>query len=332
MKFLNWQSDIRLGFLAIMATFVIFLLVDCSSKKEKQIVIKFSSVIPPSNPIMLTYNFMADEIEKRSKGEIIVKIYDSGRLGGETDSAERLLLGTLEMADMATSILGNLVSDFYVFDLPFLFDDAEQQYNILRSEVGEDLNIKLEQVGIKVLAYYGTGARSIYTKKPVSDLADIKGLKLRVMESNVMIQTINALGAYAVPLSFSELYNALQQDVVDGAENNPIQYLATGHYDICPNYILTEHFMVPQVVLMPVSFYNKLSAAHKKILDDVFEDSQEFHKRNWAELENRTLVKLRAEGVKITKVDKAPFRIKVESVYWEYEHKYGGDLLKKIRE
>jgi len=121
MKFLNWQSGIRLGFLVIMATFVILLLVECSSKKEKQIVIKFSSVIPPSNPIMLTYHFIADEIEKRSNGAIIIKIYDSGRLGGETDSVERLLLGTLELADMATSILGNLVSDFYVFDLPFLY-------------------------------------------------------------------------------------------------------------------------------------------------------------------------------------------------------------------
>ena len=288
-------------------------------------------MIPPSNPIMLTYNFIADEIEQRSNGEITVRIYDSSRLGGETDSAERLLLGTLEMADMATSILGNLVSDFYVFDLPFLFDDAEQQYNILRSEVGNDLNKELEQIGIKVLAYYGTGARSIYTKKPLEEIEDLKGLKLRVMESNVMIQTINALGAHAVPLSFSELYNALQQDVVNGAENNPIQYLATGHYDICPNYILTEHFMVPQVILMSVSFYNQLSADHKSIIDDVVKDSQEFHKKNWTELENRTLEKLREEGVKITEVDKEPFRKKVEGVYLEFEKKYGSELLRKIR-
>lgn len=331
MKFLNWQSGIRLGFLVIMATFVILLLVECSSKKEKQIVIKFSSVIPPSNPIMLTYHFIADEIEKRSNGAIIIKIYDSGRLGGETDSVERLLLGTLELADMATSILGNLVSDFYVFDLPFLFDDAEQQYNILKSEVGENLNKKLEKIGIKVMAYYGTGSRSIYTKDPVGELEDIKGLKLRVMESNVMIQTINALGAHAVPLSFSELYNALQQDVVDGAENNPIQYLATGHYDICPNYILTEHFMVPQIMLMPMSFYEQLSSEHKKIIDEVFQESQNFHKKNWADLENNTMEKLRQGGVSIREVDKAPFRKMVEGVYHEYEQKYGSELLKKIR-
>jgi len=171
----------------------------------------------------------------------------------------------------------------------------------------------------------------IYTKDPVGELEDIKGLKLRVMESNVMIQTINALGAHAVPLSFSELYNALQQDVVDGAENNPIQYLATGHYDICPNYILTEHFMVPQIMLMPMSFYEQLSSEHKKIIDEVFQESQNFHKKNWADLENNTMEKLRQGGVSIREVDKAPFRKMVEGVYHEYEQKYGSELLKKIR-
>ncbi len=332
MKFLNWQSGIRLGFLVIMATFVILLLVECSSKKEKQIVIKFSSVIPPSNPIMLTYHFIGDEIEKRSNGAIIIKIYDSGRIGGETDSVERLLLGTLEMADMATSVLGNLVEDFFVFDLPFLFNDAEQQYKILQSDVGKNLNKKLEQTGIKVLAYYGTGARSIYTKEPVQKIEDLRGIKLRVMESNVMIQTINSLGAHAVPLSFSELYNALQQDVVHGAENLPFQYLATGHYDICPNYLMTEHFMVPQVILMPLEFYNQLSEAHKLILNDVMKDSQIFHRKNWSKLENQALEKLRQEGVVITKVNKEPFRQKVKNVYLDFEEQYGNELLQKIRE
>lgn len=332
MKSLNWRSGYRGVVLFLIATNFTFLLTECASKKNAQIVIKFSSVIPPSNPIMLTYNFIADEIEKRSNGEITVKIYDSGRIGGETDSVERLLLGTLEMADMATSVLGNLVEDFFVFDLPFLFDNTEQQYNILQGDVGKKLNRKLEQTGLKVLAYYGTGARSIYTKEPVQKIEDLKGIKLRVMESNVMIQTINALGAHAVPLSFSELYNALQQDVVEGAENLPFQYLATGHYDICPNYVLTEHFMVPQVILMPLSFYNRLSDEHKLILDDVLKDSQEFHKKNWSRLENKALEKLRQEGVEITEVDKAPFRKRVENVYHDFEIRYGNEFLREIRE
>jgi tripartite ATP-independent transporter DctP family solute receptor len=297
---------------------------------DQPVVLKFASVNPPSNPIMQTFRFVEQEIEKRSGGEVAVELYDSGRLGGETDNVERLRLGTLEMADVATSVLGNFCADFFVFDLPFLFDDQQHQHRVLNGEVGRELKKKLEAIGLKGLAFYGIGTRNMYTKKPVTNIDELNGLKIRVMESAIMMKTINALGAYAIPLSFAELYNALQQDVVDGAENNPFQYLASGHTDICKYYARTEHFMVPELLLMSKRCYDALKPKHRAIIDAVVRDSQQFHRKTWQTLEKETYEKLQQAGATITVIDKAPFRAQVAGIYAGYRSKYDSDLVDRI--
>lgn len=271
-------------------------------------------------------------MEKRSSGEIKIEIYDSGRLGGETDNVERIRLGTMEMTDVATSVLGNFMEDFFVFDLPFLFDDQEHLHNVVNGEVGQLLIEKLEKIDIKGLAFYGIGTRNIYTKKYIKSIEDIYNLKIRVMESKIMLETINLLGAHAIPMSFSELYNALQQDVVDGAENNPFQYLASGHAELCKYFALTEHFMVPEILLMSMTFYNNLRPKHQKILDDVVEDSKKFHFEQWQKLERQTFEKLRQAGAIVTVIDKTPFKDRVANIYNKFEEKYGRKLIQMIRE
>jgi tripartite ATP-independent transporter DctP family solute receptor len=243
---------------------------------------------------------------------------------------ERLRLGTLEMTDVATSVLGNFCPDFFVFDLPFLFDDQEHLYRVINGEVGKKLQKELEKIGLIGLAFYGIGTRNMYTKLPVKNIDDLNGLKIRVMESTLMIKTINALGAYAIPLSFSELYNALQQDVVDGAENNPFQYLASGHADLCPYYARTEHFMVPELLLMSKEYYETLKPAHQSIIKDVVADSQQFHRKTWQMLEKETYEKLRQAGATLTDIDKAPFRKRVAGIYESYRNKYGSGLIDLI--
>lgn len=306
----------------------------CSSHQpeHKKIIIKFASVSPPSNPIMKTFLFIKNEIEKRSAGDIVVELYDSGRLGGETDNVERIRLGTMEMTDVATSVLGNFMEKFFVFDLPFLFNNQEHQYNVLSGKVGNLLRKKLEDIGIKGMAFYGIGTRNIYTKKSVKRIEDINGLKIRVMESKIMLETINSLGAHAIPMSFSELYNALQQDVVDGAENNPFQYLASGHADLCKYFALTEHFMVPEILLMSLKFYNNLKPKYQQIINEVVEDSKTFHQKHWQALEEQTFEKLNAAGAEVTSIDKAPFKERVKSIYEQFEKKYGRDLIQMIEE
>jgi len=298
--------------------------------KPRPVVIKFASVSPPSNPIMKTFRYIEKEIAKRSDGELRVELYDSGRLGGETDNVERLRLNTMEMTDVATSVLGNFTEEFFVFDLPFLFDNRAHQARVLEGEVGRLMMSRLEEIGLKGLAFFYIGTRNLYSKKPVVRLDDVAGLKIRVMESRIMQETINALGAHAIPLSFSELYNALQQDVVDGAENNPFQYLASGHVDLCPYFTLTEHFMVPEILLMSASFYNNLSPGHRRIIDDVVGDSKQYHAMMWRELEQQTMNALQDAGAEVTAVDKEPFRERVSGIYSRFKSRYGSELFDRI--
>ena len=313
------------------AVLAAFIAAGCSQERGK-IIIKIVSVCPPSNPIVATEHFIKRTVEEKSRGEIEVRIYDSGRLGGETDNVERIRLGTIEMADVSTAVLGNFLEDFFVFDLPFLFDNYGHQKRVLSGEVGQILNRRLEKIGVKGLGFYVSPARNLYTKRPVSTLEDLKGMKIRVMESRIMQKTINSFGSYAIPLSFHELYNALQQDVVDGAENNPMQYYATAHTDLCKYYTLTEHFRVPTIMIMPLAFYKGLSPDHRAILDTVMAASLDFWDSTSAVVEQEVFGKIRARGVTVSEIDKAPFRQRVKPIYDEFVEKYGDDLIRKIRE
>jgi tripartite ATP-independent transporter DctP family solute receptor len=317
----------RILFIAVLAALV---MAGCSGEGGK-IVIKIVSVCPPSNPVVATEHFIKKAVEEKSRGEIEVRIYDSGRLGGETDNVERIRLGTIEMADVSTAVLGNFLEDFFVFDLPFLFDSYDHQKRALSSEVGQVLNQRLESIGIKGLGFYVSPARNLYTKRPVGSIGDLKGMKIRVMESRIMQKTINSFGSYAIPLSFHELYNALQQDVVDGAENNPMQYYATAHTDLCKYYTLTEHFRVPTIMIMPLAFYEGLSPDHRAILDTVMAASLDFWDSTAAAVEQEVFGKIQAQGVTVNKIDKTPFRQRVKPIYDEFIEKYGDDLIRKIR-
>jgi tripartite ATP-independent transporter DctP family solute receptor len=300
------------------------------ARDNNRIIIKIVSVCPPGNPIVITEHFIKQEIEKQSNGRMQVRIYDSGRLGGETDNIERVRLGTIEMADVSTAVLGNFLEPFFVFDLPFLFDDYDHQKRALTGEVGQYINKELERIGIKGLGYYVSPARNLYTRKPVNAIEDLKGMKIRVMESKIMQQTINSFGSFAIPLSFHELYNALQQDVVDGAENNPSQYLSCAHTDLCKYYTLTEHFRVPTIIVMPLSFYKGLSDENRTIIDRVMQASLDFWDSTAAAIEKEVFEKIKAQGVTIGTIDKAPFRERVRPIYDAFISKYGDGLIKKI--
>jgi len=307
------------------------LLPSCSGNRgERPVVIKAASVCPPSNPIVMTFHFIKREIEKRSQGRVRVEIYDSGQLGGETDNVERIRLNTLEMADVSTAVLGNFAPDFFVFDLPFIFSGREHQAAVLDGPVGRLLLEKLRPIGIRGMMFYGGVSRNLYAKRPVRTLEDLKGLKVRIMESRVMQQTWSAFGATAIPLSFSELYSALEQGVVDGAENNIVQYYVSGHNDPCPYYILTGHFMVPSIIILSDRFFERLGSPDRRLLEEVFADSRVYYDSAWQAIESETIRKLKEGGATLVPVSREPFRQKVEPIYRAFTRKYGDGVLREI--
>ncbi|CAG0975320.1 Solute-binding protein [Anaerolineae bacterium] len=276
--------------------------------------------------------YFAQEVGKRTNGRVKVEVFANATLGDEAKMFEGLRLGTIDMAKAITSVPANTIPEFGVFDLPYLFKDKKQQFDILNGPVGQNLLKKLETVGVKGLFWMDQGTRNIYTsKKAVRSLADLKGLKIRAIQSPIMIDTINALGASATPMAFGELYVGLQQGVVDGAENSPDSVYANKHYEVAKYFTQSEHFRTPVLFMMSMQTWNKLPKDIQDAIDASSKAAFEWGNDLYEKEANQNLDDLKGKGMEIIKVDLDPFRAAVESVYQKNSAKVGADLIKQIR-
>ena len=204
---------------------------------------------------------------------------------------------------------------------------------MLKSDVGKKILLDCEDYWLRGLGYYDAGSRSFYTKeKPVLTPDDLTGLKIRVMKSQIAVETIQTLGGSATPIVWGELYSALQQGVVDAAENNPPSFFFSRHYEICKYYSLDEHTSPPDMLIISKYQWNSLNAEQQKILQEAVDESVEFQRRLWKETEEEVLNKLKKSGVEVYHPDKEPFRKKVEQLYEKYKDTELYDLLMMIRE
>jgi len=204
--------------------------------------------------------------------------------------------------------------------------------NVLQGEIGKELLQAGESKGLKGLCYYDAGARSFYTSaKPVHKPEDLKGLKIRVMKSEMGLKMIEAMGGSPTPIDWGELYTSLQQGVVDGAENNPPSFVTARHYETCKYYSLDEHLRLPDVLLISTAVWNKLSPEHQQILTDSAQESAEYQRKLWVEMEQASLAKAKEAGVTIIVPDKEPFRKSVEALWTEFEDTEIGRMAKRIQ-
>ncbi len=275
----------------------------------------------------------AEQVGKLTNGKVKVDVFHNGTLGDEAKMFDGLRLGTVDMAKTITSIPANTIPEFGVFDLPYLFKNKDQQFKLLTGTLGDNLFKKLETVGVKGLFWMDQGSRDFYTaKKPIRALADLKGLKIRAIQSPIMIDTINALGASATPMSFNELYTALQQGTVDGAENSPDAVWAAKQYEVAKYFSLTEHFRTPVLFMMSMQTWNKMP---KDVQDAITAASKESFQWGYGLYEaeaNQNLQDLKSKGMEVIKIDDLePFRKAVAPVYDKYASKVGPDLVKEIQ-
>ncbi len=302
--------------IAVAALCVGFALAGCGRQSEVTVV-KLGHGLDPTHPVHQGMAYMAERVAEKSAGRMRVDIYPSQQLGTERELLELLQLGSLGMTKVTAAVLESFAPSYKAFSVPYLFRDRDHHFRVLEGEIGKELLLASQAYWLRGLAYYDAGSRSFYTKDvPIHSPADLAGLKIRTLESKTQVDMVNAMGGSATPISWGELYTALQQGVVDGAENNPPSFFTARHYEVCKFYTLDEHTTIPDVLLISTIVWETLTPQEQQWLQEAADESAQHQKVLWEKASNEALEELAAAGVEIIYPDKTPF---VESVAPIYE-------------
>lgn len=296
-------------------------------------VVKLGHGLDPSHPVHQAMVFMAERVAEKSDGAMRIDIYPSQQLGTERQLLELLQLGSLGITKVASAVLEGFAPSYKVLSLPYLFRDEAHRFAVLEGEIGQRLLLDGEQYWLRGLTFYDAGSRSFYTKdRPIRTPDDLAGLKIRTLESATQVQMINQLGGSATPISWGELYTALQQGVVDGAENNPPSFYISRHYEVCKYYVLDEHTAIPDVLLISTIIWETLTAQEQQWLTEAASESAQHQKQLWKKASDDALRAVQASGVEVIYPDKTPFAEKVRPLYEAYRDEPAiYELIQQIR-
>jgi len=314
-----------------MMLFPIALLFGACAQENNVTTLKLGHALDTGHAVHKGMVHMAERLDHYSGGKMKVEIYPSGQLGSERELVELLQIGSLAMTKVSSSPLESFVPEMKVFSLPYVFRDMDHYKKVLASDVGKSLLLAPEKVRLRGMGYYDAGSRSFYTtEKAIHSPADLAGLKIRVQKSQTSVDMIAAMGGAATPISWGELYTALQQGVVDGAENNPPSLYLSRQYEVCKYYILDEHTAVPDILLMSLHIWDNLNPEQQGWLQQAVDDSAIFQAKLWEKASNEALAAIEASGVEIIRPDKAPFMAAVEDMKAKYKGTAIGDVLDAI--
>lgn len=311
---------------------LVFLLAGCGAEDDRY-VIRIGHTLNPTHTVHKAMLVMRDELQRLSNNTMTIQIYPSGQLGTERELIELLQIGSLGMTKVSASPLEGFVPEMKIFNLPYLFRDHEHFLQVLDSDVGEALLEAIRPARMMGLGYYDAGSRSFYsTKKPVFSPADLVGMKVRVQESQMAMQMIKSLGGSPTPIAWGELYTALQQGVVDAAENNPPSYFLSRHFEVAPYFTIDEHTAVPDVMLISNYVWDQLNDTQRHWLRQAMKKSVDFQRQQWGKDTDQALKKVANGGATIHYVDKKPFQTEVASFVDSFNGTPVGDLINKIQE
>ena len=261
-----------------------------------------------THPVHKSMQFMADEVKKLTDGEVKIRIYPNGQLGTQRESMELLQNGALDMVKSNASEMESFEPAYGAFNIPYIFRDRDHYYRAMEGEVGQKILATSYDKGFIGLTYYDGGSRSFYANKEIKSPADLAGLKIRVQPSPTAVNMIKLMGGSPTPLAYGELYTALQQGVVDGAENNPTALTNSRHGEVAKVYSLDEHTMIPDVLLISSTSWDKLSKEEQAAVKKAANDSMGYHKIIWKEMTDAAVEKAKSSmGVKVVAVEKQPF-------------------------
>lgn len=298
-----------------------------SAAGSPEFVFTYAENQPEDYPTTLGAYKFAELVKEKTNGRIEIKVQAGGVLGDEKTVIEQLQFGGIDFTRVSLSPLAEFVPKLNVLQLPYLYKDAEHMWSVLDGEIGDDFMNSFDGSNMVALSWYDAGARNFYnSQKPVATLDDMKGLKIRVQESELMMGMVEALGANPTPMAYAEVYSGLQTGVIDGAENNWPSYESTSHFEVAKYYTIDEHTRVPELQLVAQSTWDKLSAEDQAIIKECALESAKHEKELWAEREKVSEEKVRSGGAEITELsadEKAKFQEAVKPMY----EKFCGDYM-----
>lgn len=271
------------------------------------------------NPVSQGVQKFADLVKEKTKGTVNIEVYLDGQLGSENETIDQVQAGTLDFARINTSALAVTVDAVGAFTLPYIFTDNEQKYKVLDGEIGQNVIADLSDFNMVGLEYWEAGSRCFYTvKKPINSVADIKGMKLRVQQSNVAIKMVELLGGAATPMSYGEVYQGLQTGVIDGAENDFVSYFTSGHYEVAKYYALDNHMAPPAMLLMSRDSWDKMSESQQTAVKDAAVEASRWQRTAMDEFQNEARAQVEAAGCEVNEVDVKEFQDAVTDIYAMY--------------
>ncbi len=287
---------------------------------------KLAYVAQPSNPFHRGMEYFAEKVAEKSKGAVEIKLFHSQQLGGERDYVEGLQLGTIELAATSTAVLSAFEPRIQLLDLPFLFRSPEHLDKVLDGPIGKELADLFPAKGLRILGYADFGARYIHnSKRMIRKPEDMKGLKFRVMQSPVHLETYRSMGARAVPMARPEVYSALKQGVLDGLDNSLAFYESMGDYEVAKYLTMGVQIMqTPAALMVSERFYQRLPVEHRKALEDAAAEAMPYQRKIFRQAEAETLERLKRKGVLVETADVAPFAEMARPVWRMFADKVGG--------
>ncbi len=262
-----------------------------------------ADVHPGDYPTVLAVKQIGKLLSEQTKGRMGVRVYPSGSLGTEKDNIEQLKIGGLDMMRINAGALNSVVPETIPTVMPFVFRSTEHMRKTLDGPVGNEILAAMEAQGLVGLAFYDSGSRSFYTaKKPIKSLADMKGLKIRVQQSDLFVAMIEALGANPTPMPFGEVYTALKTGIVDAAENNWPSYESSRHFEAAKYYNLSEHSLAPEVLVFSKKVWDKLSKEDQAMIRKAAKDSVPFMRKLWDEREVKSRKMVESTGTQVVTI------------------------------
>jgi tripartite ATP-independent transporter DctP family solute receptor len=306
-----------------------------SASAQTKAVFKASDVQPAGYPTVAAVESMGKKLEAATGGRLSVQMFPSAQLGGEKETIEQTQIGAIQLLRVSAGALGPIVDDINVVNMPFLFKNMAHAEKMMDGEIGQALLDKITanaNANLVALCWMNAGARSIYnTKKPVKGIDDLKGMKVRVIGNPIFTDMMKALGGNGVAMGYDQVFSALQTGVIDGAENNPPSYVFSNHYTAAKYYSLTEHLIIPEVLLFSKKAWTALSADDQGLIKKFAREAQMEARELWNKYEQQAMEKAKTAGCEIVAItDKTPFQNAVKPVWDKYGPKYQ-DMVKRIQ-
>jgi tripartite ATP-independent transporter DctP family solute receptor len=300
--------------------------------QAQNIVLKATDTHPAGYPTVVAVENMGKKLDSATNGRIKMQMFAGAVLGQEKEAVEQTQLGAIQINRISLGVIGPIVPDVNVFNMPFVFRDVAHMRKVIDGAIGDELLAKVTDSPAKLvgLAWMDGGARNLYTKKPVRKPADLAGQKVRMMGNPLFVDTMNAMGGNGISMAYGEVFSALQTGVIDGAENNPPSYVSANHINTPAKfYSLTNHLIIPEILVMSKVAWDKLSKDDQALVKKVAREAQMDQRGLWDKSVEDYTAKMKTGGVEIITVDQKPFFDATAPVRAKYGAQYA-DLMKRV--